>query len=250
MSDPNGTQATAEYYILRIYRRRPGTQGEPDALLGVVEDTKGRRQVFRNREDLWNAPVESVRRSPAPMTRVRPDPFHRPQQEDKAMSNQETVKRFLQAYQDHDYQTMQNCLAAGTRFSDYAFKEITGARVKAMWHWFCIPYGDRKEPIGVPDFEIISSSGETVIAKYRVDYFYGKKQRPVNYVIKSVFTLEGEKITRQEDSFAEISEYQFAKLAFGPPLEWLAPTPFLRMLVRKVAGGKLADFVKDKGYLV
>lgn len=60
MTDPNGTQATAEYYILRVYRRRQGTHGGPHSLVGVVEDTQGHRQHFHDREELWRLLAEKL----------------------------------------------------------------------------------------------------------------------------------------------------------------------------------------------
>ena len=55
------------------------------------------------------------------------------------MDSSELVKRFLTYYEKSDYTGMQACLADDTKFSDYAFESISGAEVKAMWHWFCIP---------------------------------------------------------------------------------------------------------------
>ena len=60
MTDPNGTETTAEYYIVRISRRHPGTDGEPTSIIGVVEDTEGRQQPFRDKEALWAALAASL----------------------------------------------------------------------------------------------------------------------------------------------------------------------------------------------
>jgi hypothetical protein len=58
LTDSNGTEATAEYYIVRIYRRCPGKDGEPASLVGVVEDIEGGRQAFRDSAELWDALME------------------------------------------------------------------------------------------------------------------------------------------------------------------------------------------------
>jgi hypothetical protein len=158
------------------------------------------------------------------------------------MSNQQIVEQFLLCYQRHDHQGMQNCLDADVRFSDYAFKDISGRQVARMWHWFCIPYPPRKEPINVPDFQIIEEDGNFVRVHYHVQYGYGRRQRPVDYVIQARFTLENGKIVAQHDEFFNVSEYDFAKMAFGLPVAWLSLTPVLRLLVRILGSIKLYRF--------
>lgn len=162
------------------------------------------------------------------------------------MSNKAIVENFLSCYKNYDNQGMQRCLADEVQFSDYAFEDIHGKKVMAMWHWFCIPYGDRKNPIDVPEFSILEEGGDTIVAKYRVQYRYGKNERPVDYFIRSWFTIGNDKIVRQHDEFFSISEFEFAKMAFGFPTALLAFTPLLQMIVRKKAGEKLDQFMREK----
>lgn len=163
------------------------------------------------------------------------------------MSNKEIVEGFLGSYQKHDFPAMHNTLHPDVTFSDFAF-DISGREVQAMWHWFCVPYGPRKEPVEVPEFELLKSDNESVLAKYRVRYLYGEKQRPVDYFIDARFKFRNDKIVEQRDTFSNISEYEFAKMAFGFPLALLAPTPILRASVRKKAGEKLRQFMDANGY--
>jgi hypothetical protein len=58
--DPDGMEATAEYYIVRVYRRWRGQDGEPSSMMGVVEDTEGHRQPFQDREELWKGLSEKL----------------------------------------------------------------------------------------------------------------------------------------------------------------------------------------------
>ncbi len=60
MTDSNGTEATAEYYIVRIYRRRPGKNGEQASMIGIVEDIDGRQRPFRDSKELWDALVGPI----------------------------------------------------------------------------------------------------------------------------------------------------------------------------------------------
>ncbi|NET30820.1 MAG: nuclear transport factor 2 family protein [Cyanothece sp. SIO1E1] len=166
------------------------------------------------------------------------------------MSDEDIAKRFLTCYKKHDFYGMHDCLDENVTFSDFAF-DIQGKEVRAMWHWFCIPYLERKKPIDVPEFDIIQSEGDVVLAKYSVSYLYGEKQRPVDYSINVRFKLQNGKIVEQEDTFGSVSQFEFAEMAFGFPLKLLALTPLLRIVVKKKAGDKLRQFMrlhKNHGY--
>lgn len=165
------------------------------------------------------------------------------------MSSKEIVERFLGCYQGHDFDGMHHCLDKDVRFSDFAF-DIQGREVRAMWHWFCVPYPPRAKPIEVPEFEVRTDDKGAVSAKYRVCYLYGDKQRPVDYFIDAHFTLGNDKIIEQKDTFASLSEFEFAKMAFGFPLAALATTPLLRRIVKNKATKKLAQFMDANGYRV
>lgn len=60
MTDENGTQATAEYYTIRIYRRGPARAGAVVMLVGVIADVDGKERVFRCSEELWAALVGRI----------------------------------------------------------------------------------------------------------------------------------------------------------------------------------------------
>lgn len=158
------------------------------------------------------------------------------------MPNQQIVEKFLSCYQQHIYEGMQSCLAEKVHFSDFAF-DIRDEKVMAMWRWFCTVYPPREKPVDVPEFSILEAVGDSVVAKYRVKYLYGDHQRPVDYFIKSRFTLSNDRIVEQHDEFFSISEYEFAKMAFGYPTALLALTPLLRKIVQKKAPEKLEQFV-------
>jgi hypothetical protein len=143
---------------------------------------------------------------------------------------------------------MHSFLDKNVKFSDFAF-DIDGNQVKAMWHWFCVPYQKREKPVDIPEFKIIQSDGDVVIAEYRVNYLYGDKQRHVDYFIKARFVIQNGKIVEQTDVFRNISDSEFAEKALGFPLELLALIPkLLRYAVNKTANKKLNQFMKEHGY--
>ncbi len=167
------------------------------------------------------------------------------------MSNAEIVNKFFSYYKTHDYEGMHSCLDENVKFSDFAFK-IQGNQVKAMWHWFCVPYPSRKKPVDIPEFEIIQSNDDVVVAKYRVKYLYGDKQRHVDYFIKASFVIQNDKIVEQTDTFSNILPSKFTEMALGFPLQFLALSPLtswiIRSLVQKKAAEKLNQFMKDHKY--
>ncbi len=163
------------------------------------------------------------------------------------MSNEDTVRKFFLCYQAHDFKGMQSCLDENVKFSDFAY-EIEGIKVKAMWHWFCVPFGPREEPVDVTKFEIIKSDNDVVLAKYRVSYLYGKQQRPVIYFIEACFIIQNDKIVEQKDTFSSISQFKFAGMALGFPFQFLALTPLLRWIVKNEAAKKLNHFMETHGY--
>ena len=166
------------------------------------------------------------------------------------MSNADIVNKFFSCYKAHDHEGMHSCLDENVKFSDFAFK-IQGKEVKAMWHWFCVPYLKREDPVDVTKFEIIRSEGDIVEAKYRVSYLYGDKQRPVIYFINSRFVIQNDKIVEQTDTFNTILPSKFTEMALGFP-RFLALLPLIsriiRALVQKKAAEKLNQFMKDHKY--
>ena len=163
------------------------------------------------------------------------------------MSETNIVENFFNAYRRHDHGGMAACLAEDSHFSDYAF-DIRGAAVRAMWHWFCVPYAARRAPVAVSDVAVAPTRGDEINARYRVSYLYGDRERPVDYVIDSRFRLRDGRIVEQQDSFATLTEWGFASMAFGFPTSVLAITPFLRPTVRRKALESLESFMQANGY--
>ena len=159
------------------------------------------------------------------------------------MSNAEIVEKFFRSYLKRDFQGMHACLAEGVRFSDYAFEQLQGDRVRAMWQWFCT--GEPK--IDMLGYKVLREEGDRVTARYRIRYFHRSDEkaepRKVEYMIASDFRLADGKIVEQQDSFYELSEFDFAKMRVGLPKALLAHTPAFRMLIRREMSEQLAAFI-------
>ena len=156
------------------------------------------------------------------------------------MTNREVVAAFFIGYQQHDYAGMYACLDPQVEFRDLAFESITGAEVRAMWRWYCVPTKTRKDPIQVPGFEILKIEGDRVHAEYWIRYS-PDPGRLVNYVIHSEFMLRDGKIVRQVDE-PVISNLEFARMAKGFPACLLALTPAFKPAIRSKMRKKLEEF--------
>jgi limonene-1,2-epoxide hydrolase len=164
------------------------------------------------------------------------------------MSNEDVVKKFFSCYQQHDFKGMHSCLDENIKFSDFAY-DIQGDQVKAMWHLFCISYLPRKKPVDIPEFKIIEIAGNTVLAKYRVSYLYGEKERPVDYWIEAYFKIKDNKICEQQDEFDSVSTFGFVEMALGFPYQLIAIKPLdqiLRVLINKKVMKKLNKFMEEQ----
>lgn len=158
------------------------------------------------------------------------------------MPNSEVIEEFLACYQKHDAPGMLGHLDDRVRFSDYAF-DIRGEEVKAMWQWFCVPFGSRQAPIEVLGFGVSEQAGDSVKAWYKIRYLNGLGRRPVEYTIESEFRIQNGRIVAQQDRFGDISESNFLKMAFGFPENLRVLIPVAHTLIRIIARIKLKRFM-------
>ena len=131
------------------------------------------------------------------------------------MTNREIVSAFFTAYGQHQPAEMCRWLHPDVEFTDLAFENLTGERLRSMWHWFCVPFGARKKAINVPEFQITGEDGDRVEARYRVCYELEDGRYRVDYWIASSFALQNNLIVRQVDRIT-ISRLQFAWMTKGP----------------------------------
>ena len=155
------------------------------------------------------------------------------------MNHTEVVATFFVCYQCHEYQGMHRVLHPDVEFTDLAFRNISGDRVRWMWRWFCVPFGERKAPVSVPSFAILEADGDRVLAHYRVTY-RPDERHCVNYIIQSEFTLRDGKIFRQRDT-PTISKSELGSMLGFPKSLAIHVPPLFRM----AAGRKLDAFIKE-----
>jgi hypothetical protein len=156
------------------------------------------------------------------------------------MLNEQLVRDFFLAYQQHSYPRMHALLSREVHFSDFAF-DIEGHRVFAMWQWFCLPDKNRA-PVSVPWFGDIGADGDGITARYRVAYTYGAARRPVDYEIRSRFLIRDQLIIDHHD---EGDIRAWSRQAIGELPSRFSRTPLFNWFIRHQAQKKLDAFIAN-----
>jgi ketosteroid isomerase-like protein len=151
-------------------------------------------------------------------------------------TNQQVITAFYSAFQQKDYQAMQQCYADDATFNDAVFKSLNAKQVKGMWQMLCKSSGaDFKL-----EFNIISAQKDGVIAQWVAHYSFSATGNKVVNRIKANFTLRDGKIVTHVDDF---DFYAWAKQALGLPGLLFGWLPFFKTKVQKSAMGKLNTFM-------
>jgi hypothetical protein len=137
------------------------------------------------------------------------------------------------------YQGMHQYLDDNVTFSDMAYnKGISGKKVFAMWHLFCIK---PPAPVRVTfDASKTREQGGVVIVVYQVQYVFGDEARPIAYTITAILTIANDKITDHKD-VADIEVW--ATQAMGSDKAKYSSTPAFQEQLRVTAEGLLDQFI-------
>jgi ketosteroid isomerase-like protein len=149
-------------------------------------------------------------------------------------ANEETIRRFYDAFGRKDLAGMAACYAPDVRFSDPVFPSLRGPEVMAMWTMLGGAPGERV--ITCSDVHADDQSGS---AHWEARYTFSQTGRPVHNVIDAKFTFVDGKIATHQDSF---DFWRWSRQALGPAGLVLGWTPILKGSVRKKAATRLAAF--------
>ena len=151
----------------------------------------------------------------------------------------EQIERFYRAFDEGDGDTMAACYAPDVRFSDPVFPDLRGSRAGAMWRMLTEGQGD-------PRIELLEhrADGDRGSAHWRARYTFPETGRHVVNDVQARFRFEGGLIVEHRDEF---SFHAWARQALGPVGLLLGWTPLVRSAVRRKAGARLEQFVKERG---
>jgi ketosteroid isomerase-like protein len=121
--------------------------------------------------------------------------------------NEEIIRNFYTAFSSKDAVNMIKYYNDDVVFEDPAFGVLKGDKAKNMWMMLCETAKDLKI-----DFEILSSSGDNVKAKWDAYYTFSRTGRKVHNKIEANFIIENGLIVDHLDTF---NLHKWASQALG-----------------------------------
>ena len=156
-----------------------------------------------------------------------------------AESNEALIRKFYEAFDRRDGETMAACYAPGAHFSDPVFTDLNGDEPGAMWRMLT----GRADDLRVELLER-EADGDTGSVRWRARYTFTQTGRPVVNDVRATFRFRDGLIAEHRDEFGF---HRWAKQALGPTGLMLGWTPVLRSATRKRARAGLDEFMAKDG---
>ena len=156
-----------------------------------------------------------------------------------AESNEALIRKFYEAFDRRDGETMAACYAPGAHFSDPVFTDLNGDEPGAMWRMLT----GRADDLRVELLEH-EADGDTGSARWLARYTFTQTGRPVVNDVRATFRFRDGLIAEHRDEFGF---HRWAKQALGPTGLMLGWTPVLRSATRKRARAGLDEFMAKDG---
>ena len=154
-------------------------------------------------------------------------------------NNKQTIERFYTAFQQLDYNAMQQCYSDDIIFSDPVFLLLKGEEVRAMWEMLC--KNARNFSLSFSDIELIDE--EYATCGWTASYTFSKTGKKVVNNVKAFMKLKDGKIIEHSDGF-RLSTWAAQALGWkGILLGW---TGFMKRGIQKNARKNLAYFMQSK----
>ncbi|MFN8348635.1 MAG: nuclear transport factor 2 family protein [Spirosomataceae bacterium] len=152
--------------------------------------------------------------------------------------NQALIERFYTAFQQKDYQTMQQCYHPEVRFSDPVFPKLKGKEAGLMWEMLLT----RGKDLTIT-FTNVQADDRNGHCDWEAVYTFSGTGRRVHNVIHAEFLFRDNLIARHDDTF---SFYKWASQALGITGRLLGWSRFLEEKVQAQAAAGLAKFMGNK----
>jgi len=159
----------------------------------------------------------------------------------RPMRNEQTLRRFYDAFAQLDADTMAACYAPDATFDDEAFS-LRGAReIGGMWRMLCSGTKAKGASVWKLTYRDVQADAMTGRAHWDAHYLFSATGRIVDNAIDSRFTFTpGGLIATQRDRF---DFWRWSRQALGTPGLMLGWSPMLRRKVRATAAANLATFL-------
>ena len=149
--------------------------------------------------------------------------------------HEDLIHRFYTAFQQKDYQTMQECYSDKAVFNDEVFVNLNAMEVRAMWEMLIKQGKDLQL-----EYSNVTADQHAGTAEWVATYTFSKTGRKVVNRIKARFTFEDGKILTHTDRF---NFNKWAVQALGRVAVFLGWTGYLRRKVQNTAMASLVQFI-------
>jgi ketosteroid isomerase-like protein len=112
-------------------------------------------------------------------------------------ANEALISRFYTAFQQRDFQTMNDCYTEDIVFSDPVFMLLRGDEVRSMWEMLC----KNAKDFSLTFSDIVSEDDEYYTCKWVATYTFSKTGRKVVNNVKAFMRLRDGKIAEHSDAF-------------------------------------------------
>jgi len=155
------------------------------------------------------------------------------------LNNKELVNKFYTAFQQKDYQAMNNCYSENIVFFDPAFELLKGDEVRSMWQMLCTNAKD----FSLTFNNIIALDDEYCTCDWVATYTFTKTGRKViNRVRGNMRMLNGE-IVEHSDAF---SLHKWSAQALGLTGQLFGWNSFLQRKIKNQARKRLLAFMQSQ----
>ena len=152
--------------------------------------------------------------------------------------NEALIQRFYTAFQQLDYDTMQQCYSSDAIFNDPVFGILQGTDVLAMWEMLC--KNATGFSLSFSDIQLLDE--EYATCRWTAVYTFSKTGRRVTNNIKAHLRIQEGFITEHTDQF---DFWKWSRQALGVSGWLLGWTGYLKNKVRANAHKSLRKFTEQ-----
>jgi hypothetical protein len=157
-------------------------------------------------------------------------------------ANEKLIEQFYTAFQNGDYQAMQNAYHPKASFYDPVFELLPVNAVKAMWQMLVTNATDLKVTCSN-----ISANDFNGKCRWEAWYTFSATGRKVHNVIDTSFEFKDGRIYTHHDQF---DFWRWSKMALGPMGSLLGWSSLIQNKVRRKAQGRLKKFMDQSEKVV
>ncbi|NNE31005.1 MAG: nuclear transport factor 2 family protein [Winogradskyella sp.] len=155
----------------------------------------------------------------------------------------ELIKRFYNAFDQLDANTMVACYHKDVVFEDPAFGVLEGDRARAMWQMLCENQKDKDFKVNVYNIKVSDTEGT---AQWEAFYIFSKTGKKIHNKINATFEFKDGLIIKHTDKF---SLHKWATQAFGVTGFIMGKTHFFKSKLNHQTNHLVDKYIQKKELL-